>query len=311
MILADGPSPNSTYIPCGGVGSINPENSTDLLPVDYWDCGRQYGQYYSTNLGVNLKPSLRNIVLVLSLLATTVLCTSQDITNQLNAIDGVWHDSGTNLTYTDLPLYNFLQNVAPIASENNLSIINTTSEVILSDIVPVSNTSSKVNIFKRDVVCTFYTWKQTQAAQKGEWWSPWYPVSCCIWDGKGDGADYTIDYEWSYSWSIDSGSSIGFKGISAAFPSYSLSKTYTHKNSLTCHIQGDVGQVWYQQHMVWADMQEQTCCFQAGNRGIWCGAWSKYYRTNAPIKGSYAVGCSVGKENTDCNAKDLVCAYNK
>lgn len=78
-----------------------------------------------------------------------------------------------------MEIHDFLQNVALIVSENNLSIVNVTSDIILSDFIPVSNSTPKTNLFKRDVICTFYTWTQTQAAQKGDWWSPWYPISCC------------------------------------------------------------------------------------------------------------------------------------
>lgn len=61
--------------------------------------------------------------------------------------------------------------------------------------------------------------------------------------------------------------------------------------------------------MAWADMQEQQCCYLAGG-GTSCGAWSRYYRVNVPIKDSYAVGCSVGQQNTNCGAQNLRCAYH-
>lgn len=57
-------------------------------------------------------------------------------------------------------------------------------------------------------------------------------------------------------------------------------------------------------------MQKQTCCYQAGNKGIWCGAWSQYHRVNAPLTNSYAVGCSVGQQNVDCDVQHVPCALH-
>lgn len=52
------PSPNSTYLPCAPNGSINLTKSDELSPVNYWDCGRQYGQYYAKkNSAISLKSS--------------------------------------------------------------------------------------------------------------------------------------------------------------------------------------------------------------------------------------------------------------
>lgn len=38
----------------------------------------------------------------------------------------------------------------------------------------------------------------------------------------------------------------------------------------------------------------------AGNGCRQVGAWSKYYRANAPIKDTVKVGCSVGHNNVQC-----------
>lgn len=35
--------PSSDTLPCGLGGYINLTKSPDLLPVHFWDCGRQYG----------------------------------------------------------------------------------------------------------------------------------------------------------------------------------------------------------------------------------------------------------------------------
>lgn len=64
----DGNSPNSTYLPCGFDGSINLTRSPDLSPNNYWDCGRQYGQYSAKkNAAVNLKPTSMYALIVLML----------------------------------------------------------------------------------------------------------------------------------------------------------------------------------------------------------------------------------------------------
>lgn len=62
---ADAPSPNSTYLPCRPDSWINLTRSYDLDPVNYWDCGRQYGQYYGRkNASVNLKPTSMYVLIV-------------------------------------------------------------------------------------------------------------------------------------------------------------------------------------------------------------------------------------------------------
>lgn len=58
MPAKEAPSANSTFLPCAPGGSIDLTNSGNLTAENYWDCGRQYGQYYAKkNFANSMKSS--------------------------------------------------------------------------------------------------------------------------------------------------------------------------------------------------------------------------------------------------------------
>lgn len=220
------PKANSTFLPCWNGTGID-LSVTNLTLSDAWACGSEYGQYYKPykSSGNRRITPIKLLLICFVFLVKIGLAFDSELMKQINVTDGLWHDAGLNVTYTNLQLDEFLTNAAPIIADNNLSVLNISSGIILSDFTLVSNNSeTDVSIFKRDVYCSWYSWKQKQAAQKGDWWSPWYPISCCVWNQLGQGAHYTMGYEYEYSWSIEAGSTISYKDVESSI-GFSVSKT--------------------------------------------------------------------------------------
>lgn len=148
----------------------------------------------------------------------------------------------------------------------------------------------------------YFTWRQVQTANQGDWWSEWYPVSPCVEVGQDEGVKgVNFTYQYNYDWSITPGSTISWDVAFASIDS-SVSESVSYGGELTCNVKpGSVGQAWYQQHMQWADLQEQMCVRDAYDE-VTCGEWSDYYRVNAPFSGPVDanLGCSTGWEHVRC-----------
>lgn len=112
----------------------------------------------------------------------------------------------------------------------------------------------------------YQTWKQWQIARQGDQWSPWYQISPCLYTGLSPGeAEYTIGWAYYYGWAVPTTETVSY-GVVAATIGIESSIGISRCGSLNCHIPGNtVGQVWYQQHMVWADYQFQYCKNNKGN----------------------------------------------
>lgn len=194
--------------------------------------------------------------------------------------------------------------------DDDYMLVNSSTGEVFGNFQFVGNSSL---VKRADSSCTWYHYDSYQVARGGDWWSPWYPISCCVYNGLGNGAHYTLGYEWEYGWSIDGNSGIGFEAaqrVIQASLGFSVSKSYHKKDEMTCDLQDkSVVQIWYQQHMVWADIQKRDCCYTVSGPNK-CGAWGPYKRANSPIKDSYSLGCSVGLNNVDCGRKGLRCAYH-
>ncbi|CCE65981.1 hypothetical protein TPHA_0N01990 [Tetrapisispora phaffii CBS 4417] len=187
--------------------------------------------------------------------------------------------------------------------------VTTLFTLILPGITWIVNATAPNEFDKRSVESWGYdgwyqTWHQIQTVDAGTWWSSWYPVSHCVYTGYDPaGADVTFSYGYEYTWSLSWGISASVGTISAS-TGYSISKSISKSAELTCHIPGNsVGQVYYQQELMWADIQVQDCSRHDGK--ITCSPWSAYNRINAPIKGeqsNWHWGCSAGNDKVDCNA---------
>ncbi|CAL9736447.1 hypothetical protein MOSE0_J09868 [Monosporozyma servazzii] len=193
-------------------------------------------------------------------------------------------------------------------SNTSAILLDTRSNVAYSDIVSVKVPSGNSTYDKLDYTTNYdqwsQTWKQWKVAQQGDWWASWYPISTCVNTGLSSGeAEYSLTWEYSYSWSVTYTGGFSWSIISAT-AEYSVTKEVSRSGTLDCHIPANsVGQVWYQQHMLWADYQVQNCKRTPANK-IECGAYSGYIRANAPFssKGSdgYQLGCSTGSNNVKC-----------
>lgn len=149
--------------------------------------------------------------------------------------------------------------------------------------------------------CTVY--RQTQIAQHGTWWSPWYKVGGCYYtDDIDEGADYEIGYGYSYHWLIEAGP-ISWKDISPMIGGQWRRLVY-HSGQLTCHIPAhSSGSVWYQTQVMWGDAQFRE--IKQCGESLEYSAWSKYYHFDIPSKfdlnsGAVNLGCSVG-ERSECH----------
>lgn len=162
---------------------------------------------------------------------------------------------------------------------------------------------------KRDVKVYGYdgwyqTWHQMQTVNKGEWWSPWYPISQCVSNGLNDAeASISVNFAYTYTWSLEWGLNAGPDVVGASI-GYSISDSVGWGGQFQCNIAPHTrGQIWYQQRVAWADIQKQDCR-RENNGKVTCSPWSAFNRVNAPLKGADNVhlGCSSGEDNIQCDA---------
>lgn len=147
-----------------------------------------------------------------------------------------------------------------------------------------------------------------QTANSGTWWSPWYPISCCHYCDYGPATcTNSLSYSYTYSWSVSGGLDWGAVKASTSF---SITKSYTNAAAFQCQWNGGSGpaQIWYQQQVYYVNRQSRKKIF--GQNGCMVVTpWSEYKHADAPIKGLYHVGCSVGKSVTDCDAGQVCVRY--
>lgn len=194
---------------------------------------------------------------------------------------------------------------------------DTTITIDLDTYNDISGGDNELTLLRRDTwVPRGGSWTQTQAAQSGEWWSPWYPVSGCYYCDKTSSSttcSQALGYTYTYTWSIAQGAGIDFGSVKTT-TTLTISESWAQSSTYTCSWGSGSGpaQVWYQQGMYWADMQKQQCqmyyrvsinhmgqiMYTDGTTR--CSAWSEYYRANAPIADKVNRGCSVGFQHTKC-----------
>lgn len=95
-----------------------------------------------------------------------------------------------------------------------------------------------------------------QPAQSGTWWSPWYPVSCCHFcDKRPPSCSAGLGYR--YTWSVTGGVTLAALSASTSF---TVTSSETWDSTFSCTRKGGDGpaQMWYQQHIYWADISRET-----------------------------------------------------
>lgn len=271
---------NDTYVNC----------TSGCNYQDVFFCGynfrSEYERYLRKNSSGKTKPA-RMVNFIYLLISILALCGS--------VLADVGSTSSFSVSSTDME--NILLTVAN--PENGIEAMKIPgTDIVVSDVIITPTNSSSLS--KR--WGAVYSYTQYQLAQQGTWWSPWYPVSQVAENGLGYMMHLTLSYSWTYTWSISPGISIKFGVITANFGaqvSESISKTETWG----CDIPAQsAGQIWYQKKVAWGDLQQQQCTWSTG-MGTRCGAWSQYYRVNAPLNGieDQHTGCSVGWGNVRLN----------
>ncbi|SCU77588.1 LANO_0A00760g1_1 [Lachancea nothofagi CBS 11611] len=212
--------------------------------------------------------------------------------------------------YTDMQLEPFLKENYDALNGTDKVVVNTTTGLVLAGFV-IKSPHGQEGILAKDTDILAW-WNQYQVAKRGHWWSPWSPASCCVWNGIGKPTSYSMSYTSFSSWSFKAGFSASWNLVQRALEMsihYPVTESYNRTGTQTCELNG-VGpvQVWYRQHMVWADMQKQFCIVGT-SPSLHCGSWSAYYRVDTPISGIYEVKCNVGEDKTKCEAPGLPCFY--
>jgi len=137
---------------------------------------------------------------------------------------------------------------------------------------------------------------------KGDWWSEWYPVSCCYYCDNGNQLTCSakLGYAFTYQWSFSGGGEGGFDAMKASL-GFSITKSQQTSDEFNCQWNGGSGpaQIWYQQQVAWADMERQTC--EVGPFVNRCSNWLPDGHIDAPVTQSYHVGCSQGWNNVNCD----------
>nr|ATN38496.1 K62 killer preprotoxin [Saccharomyces paradoxus L-A virus M62 satellite] len=220
--------------------------------------------------------------------------------------DFMYHDAG----YYELVNGTKITDVLHVFTNTTATVLDPETGFVYYNLTSIpANSNNDTTLTKRyatwDYDGFYHSWWQAQAAQQGYWWSPWYPISPCAKFGLSDqGGDIELSWSYTYTWSYDVSIGISWEVISASVD-YSISQSLSYSGTLTCNVgAGSVGQAWYQQRVMWADMQKQYCRLNTSGKTV-CDAWSQYYRVNAPTNGQTAtdriVGCSTGDANCRCS----------
>ncbi|CAI1868911.1 hypothetical protein SEUBUCD646_0C00270 [Saccharomyces eubayanus] len=233
------------------------------------------------------------IVIASSVLATLLSTASAVDLDALLLLPGVESHDGSNTVFSNSDFYqtSFVESIAP-------AIVN--SSVIFHDMsrgVVIGNVKSRVSVSNED---TYYDWVQYQMVRSGDWGTEWSPVSDCIWRDEKDKSDDTpnkfpisVPFSWTSEYSIvDYDKDANDDGLDMGLIKSLLNKKNWHQMNETVSESSimvapmikpyNVVQLWYRKHMIWADVQKQTCSGSHDSLSVACSAWSKYYRVDAP-----------------------------
>lgn len=256
--------------------------------TELWYCGFTYAQHYDAYM--NGSPRVRNISVNKIIMAIVIFMVS----TFTMAAELVVDDTG--LVTGNKPIsYELAGEVYDLVG-NNGSYLDTTTGIVYANFT-LQEVNGNATAGKRATM-EVRRWTQYQKVQSGTWWSEWYPISRAVETGRGSTASIALGYSWSYTWSINPSLNIAWNSITGILGG-SISMTESETKTFTCNIPANsAGQVWYQKEVMWADVQYQGCMAQFG-APTRCGAWSQYYRVNAPMKGELSkhIGCSVGWDN--------------
>ncbi|CAI4057013.1 hypothetical protein N7582_000754 [Saccharomyces uvarum] len=232
-------------------------------------------------------------VIASSVFATLLSTASAVDLDALLLLPGVESHDGSNTVFSsnDFNQVSFMKSIAP-------AIVN--SSVIFHDVsrgVVIGNVKSRAYTFNPEE--TYYDWYQYQMVRSGDWMAEWSPVSDCMWRDEKDKSDDTPDrfpisvpYSWTSEYSIvDYDKDANEDGLDIELIKSLLNKKNWHQINETVSQSSimvapmikpyNVVQLWYQKHMIWADIQRQHC--SGDDEGhVSCSAWSKYYRVDAP-----------------------------
>lgn len=276
----------ATYYQCGEWYNVINNFTSEYGLGSAYICGYQQALYTSGGrrlTSVSLHTWLLVIVMMFGVVFADVGLDVLDVINQ--------QQQNTPSNVTEVAIH----------SDQQLSDVLGSSEVgtIIFDLV--SNTTYQVeasnytDLDKRDLYCTHS--RQTQVANSGIWWSPWYKVGSCVYTGDSDGgAQYLIGYTYTYTWSIQVGP-IGWGEILSIIGGQ-WQKSVSHSSSLTCIINPHLtGSVWYQTQVLWGNAQYRSVSVCNGRKTT--GSWLKYYHFNTPSRfdtgsGTVHLGCSTG-----------------
>lgn len=279
---------------CGNSKGLFNGSDAEWLKLAY-DCGYQKARMTYSSSTVKVNPSLKVWsfwIFIFSLLMCPMIVQANDGDHKVEEVDGtaIIRELG-NMTENEMVFDYFAAGGATIYS--NVSGTTYVKQV---------DSHKQKRVFDNPITPT-QRYRAYQIAQKGTWWSPWYPVSCCYYCDRGNDLTCTasLAYAFSYTWSVGSSFTVPFSVITSAF-SFGLSQTEQVTSTFSCQWKGGTGpaQMWYQQQLVWADVQYQECT--QTRFSTTCQARSEYNRVNAPIKNSYHPGCSQGFGNVDCDS---------
>lgn len=164
------------------------------------------------------------LISIIAQLVNAIALTPETVSSKNNVFTGSITPGSNQKVTTE----NITNNVIHFTSDDDLHdllqvyantssiLVNTTTNVAYSDIVSVPEVGATGNSTygKRDYMTNYdqwsQTWKQWKIANHGDWWSPWYQISICIYTGNSAGeAEYSINWSYSYGWGISYGGSIG------------------------------------------------------------------------------------------------------
>ncbi|CAI4058241.1 hypothetical protein SUVZ_03G0200 [Saccharomyces uvarum] len=235
------------------------------------------------------------IVIASSVFATLLSTASAVDLDALLLLPGVESHDGSNTVFSSSDFFfreSFVRSIAP-------AIVD--SSVIFHDVsrgVVIGNVKSKASTYEAEETC--YGWDQYQMVRSGDWMTEWSPVSDCMWRDEKDKSDDTPDrfpisvpYSWTSEYSIvDYDKDANEDGLDIELIKSLLNKKNWQQINETVSESSimvapmikpyNVVQLWYQKHMIWADIQKQNCSGGHHPLRTGCTAWSKYYRVDAP-----------------------------
>lgn len=184
------------------------------------------------------------------------------------------------------------------------------SAYIIDDIIEVPSNDS----LKRETAqgLTYYT--QVNVDRTGRWDDCWHTASNCLYGNNapaGGSASISTSYSRSFSISfgLDAGLASNVEGVINGNGGLNLgfqwTKQYTWSISFACNVNSivQVGQIFAQPHMGWADTATRKC--SSGSGGVQCGSWT-FGHVDFPLKDSNGWpsvqgGCSQGWSHVHCD----------